>query len=50
MKHDWIMKFLNLYIKDPNILWLVNKYLKAGVMDEGKLVENEEGSAQGRLC
>ena len=36
MKHDWIMKFLNLYIKDPNILWLVNKYLKAGVMDEGK--------------
>lgn len=49
MKHDWIMKFLNLYIKDPNILWLVNKYLKAGVMDEGKLVENEEGSAQGNI-
>lgn len=49
MKHDWIMAFLNLYIKDPNILWLVNKYLKAGVMDEGKLVENEEGSAQGNI-
>lgn len=43
------MKFLNLYIKDPNILWLVNKYLKAGVMDEGKLVENGEGSAQGNI-
>lgn len=46
MKHDWIMKFLNLYIKDSNILWLVGKYLKAGVMDEGRLAENEEGSAQ----
>lgn len=49
MKHEWILKFLNLYIKDPNILWLVKKYLKAGVLDEGKLVENEEGSAQGNI-
>ena len=30
MKHDWIMKFLNYYIKDKNILWLVKKYLKVG--------------------
>ena len=28
MKHEWILKFLNYYIKDKNILWLVNKYLK----------------------
>ena len=49
MKHEWIMKFLNLYIKDPNILWLVKKYLKAGVLEEGKVLENEEGSAQGNI-
>lgn len=46
IKHDWIIKFLNLYIKDTNILWLVKKYLKAGVMDGGNLVKNEEVSAQ----
>ncbi len=49
MQHEWIMKFLNLYIKDTNILWLVNKYLKAGVLDKGVHVELEEGSAQGNI-
>lgn len=49
MQHEWIMKFLNLYIKDTNILWLVNKYLKAGVMDKGELIDVEEGSAQGNI-
>ncbi len=27
MKHEWIIKFLKLYIKDPNIIGLVKKYL-----------------------
>lgn len=45
MKHEWIIRFLNLYIKDPNILWLVKKYLKAGVMDKEEFLTNEEGSA-----
>lgn len=49
MKHEWIIRFLNLYIKDPNILWLVKKYLKAGVMDKGEFLTNEEGSAQGNI-
>ena len=30
MKHEWIIKFLHLYIKDPNIIGLVKKYLKVG--------------------
>ena len=38
MKHEWILKFLNYYIKDKNILWLVEKYLKAGIIDNGSLV------------
>ena len=37
MNHEWTVKFLELYIKDPNIIWLVKKFLKAGVMDEGEL-------------
>ena len=34
MNHQRMVKFLELYIKDPNIIWLVKKFLKAGVMDE----------------
>ena len=36
MKHEWIIKFLHLYIKDPNIIGLVKKYLKVGVLDDGE--------------
>ena len=49
MSHDWMMEFLKLYIKDPNLLWLINKYLKAGVMTEGVFEESKEGSAQGNI-
>ena len=49
MSHEWMMEFLKLYIKDPNLLWLINKYLKAGVMTDGVFEETEEGSAQGNI-
>lgn len=49
MSHEWIMKFLGLYIKDRNLLWLINKYLKAGVVTEGVYEAGEEGSAQGNI-
>jgi len=45
--HEWMMKFLEWHIKDPNILWLVRKYLKAGVMVDGMFEETEEGTIQG---
>lgn len=49
MKHEWILKFLNYYIKDKNILWLVKKYLKAGIIDNVHLVKCEEETAQGNI-
>ena len=49
LSHDWMIEFLKLYIKDPNLLWLINKYLKAGVMTDGVFEESEEGSAQGNI-
>ena len=49
MNHEWVVKFLELYIKDPNIIWLVKKFLKAGVMDDGKPLATDEGSAQGSI-
>ena len=49
LSHEWMMEFLKLYINDPNLLWLINKYLKAGVMTDGVFEESEEGSAQGNI-
>lgn len=28
MNHNWIVKLLNWYIKDLNILWLVGRYMR----------------------
>jgi len=49
MSHEWIMKFLGVYIKDPNLLWLIKKYLKAGVVTDGVFDESTGGSAQGNI-
>ena len=45
--HEWMMKFIEWHIKDPNILWLIRKYLKAGVMVDGVYEDMEEGTIQG---
>ena len=33
INHDWMMRFLEWHIQDPNLLWLIKKYLKAGIME-----------------
>ena len=49
INHDWMIKFIEYNIKDPNIIGLIKKYLKAGIMDKGKYMATEEGSAQGNI-
>ena len=49
INHDWMIKFLEYNIKDPNIIGLIKKYLKAGIMDKGTYMTTEEGSAQGNI-
>ena len=49
IEHEWMIKFIEYNIKDPNIIGLIKKYLKAGIMDKGKYVATEEGSAQGNI-
>jgi len=49
INHDWMMRFLEWHIQDPNLLWLIKKYLKAGVLEDGKFEPTEEGSAQGSV-
>ena len=43
------MKFLHQRIKDFNFLRLIGRFLKAGVMEEGKLIDSEKGTPQGAV-
>lgn len=48
--HAWAMKFIESRIKDPNILRLVKRMLKSGVLKEYQWEATEEGSGQGSVC
>lgn len=50
LDHEWSVKFIELRIKDPNIIRLVRRMLKAGIMREFRYEETEEGSDQGSVC
>ncbi|AFV02725.1 Retron-type RNA-directed DNA polymerase [Dehalobacter sp. UNSWDHB] len=45
--HEWLLKMLQERISDSKILKLIKRFLKAGVMEEGKLSKTEEGVPQG---
>jgi group II intron reverse transcriptase/maturase len=49
VEHEWIMKMLEEKITDKNFLRIIKLFLKAGVMEEGKLNPTEEGCPQGGL-
>lgn len=44
--HEWLMKFLELRIADPNLLRLIKRFLKAGVMEAGIVYDTPEGTPQ----
>ena len=45
--HGWMMKFVEHRIADKRVLRLIKKWLSAGVMENGKRAESEEGTPQG---
>jgi group II intron reverse transcriptase/maturase len=45
--HEWMMKFLEHDIEDKNFLRYVKRFLKAGIMEEGKFWESDKGVPQG---
>jgi len=44
------LELIRFRIADPNILWLINKTLKAGVVEDGKWQPTEKGTEQGNLA
>jgi len=47
LDHKWVLNFIQHRAGDPRIIRLVHKWLKAGVMEEGKLEPSLIGTPQG---
>jgi group II intron reverse transcriptase/maturase len=47
LNHEWLIKFVEHRIADPHVVRHIQKWLNAGVMEEGTHVEQEEGVPQG---
>jgi len=47
--HDWLMKCLEQHIQDPNILRLIKRFLRAGIIEKGRYEEAIDGTPQGSI-
>ncbi|MBC8217950.1 MAG: hypothetical protein H8E73_05740 [Planctomycetes bacterium] len=47
VSHDWMMKFLEVRIKDSSLLLLIRRFLKAGYMEAGQRIRTNRGTPQG---
>jgi group II intron reverse transcriptase/maturase len=47
VNHYWLQRCLEEKIVDCNLLWLVRKFLKAGVVEDGKQLATDVGTPQG---
>lgn len=47
--HKWMMQFLAHRIADQRLLRLINKWLKAGVMEDGQRIASLRGTPQGAV-
>src|ERR1035437_7996803 len=47
---SWLIKFVEHRVADPRILRLIQKWLNAGVMEEGQLSETKTGTPQGSVA
>ncbi len=50
MNHEWTMKFVEHRVADRRILRLIQKWLKAGVFEDGQWSETKVGTPQGAVA
>src|SRR6266481_4671259 len=50
LSHEWVIKFIEHRIADRRILRLTQKWLRAGVSEEGKWSKTEVGTPQGAVA
>jgi group II intron reverse transcriptase/maturase len=49
VNRDWLVRFVEHRIADPRILRLIQKWLKAGVLENGIVTDSEKGTGQGTV-
>lgn len=49
LDHDWMMRFLEHRVADRRILQLIRRWLKAGVIEDGKRLPSLKGTPQGAV-
>ena len=49
INHDKLMKCIEMHIKDTNLLRLIKRFLKAGIMENGTYIKGEIGTPQGSI-
>lgn len=49
MDHKWILEFLRNDIADENFIRYIDRFLRAGILEDGKRYESTQGSPQGGL-
>lgn len=47
LDHGWLIKFIEHRVADRRVVRLIQKWLKAGVLEEGKRMPSEVGTVQG---
>ena len=50
LNHEILINLLRKNVKDERVVQLIKRYLKSGVMENGVVIDTEEGSPQGGLC
>src|SRR5438552_5602756 len=47
ISHEWLVKFIEHRVADRRVVRLIQKWLRAGVLEDGKRIRMEEGTPQG---
>jgi group II intron reverse transcriptase/maturase len=47
ISHEWLVKFVEHRVADRRVVRLIQKWLNAGVLEDGKRIRMEEGTPQG---
>ena len=47
LNHEILLNRLRKEVKDERVIQIIKRYLKSGVMENGVVIETEEGSPQG---
>ena len=47
--HEWLVKFLEYRIKDRVYIRYIKRFLKSGIMEQGKILKSDRGTPQGGI-